>query len=477
MIRRICSLLRVRPPVTNDRGFLFASGASKPTDGTDNYQPGCIFQDTTNGALYVNEGSITSCDFNLIEGPGTLTIGDLTDLEDAYATRVVETGTYQSTASGGVTLSATNTRPVSFLFDDAGAALGAGDYRAVLSRVLLTKDSTNNVSLNPIRGHLKLLDGIDISGSGSIAGVRGYLELAGTGARTLTGHVGALRAAIEEGASGTTTVAASSVYAGLECTLNSTRTYSVTGEMAGIVVNISGGTSKWPEGILIPGTAVVKGMRIGKFVGSAATTAGVAFATAQDIYSDGQLAAFEVHGASASNLGSGYHATCARMRHVVNSTTCVHESYGATSQLVVKDTTLSHLHAGLLGTFEGHTSGVVVNSAYTYGVAGILSRVGGGGAITATTVLSGFTALWNGAALASGSSSAFSVGDTADAGLWTTGLSIERATNAFAFPADGTAPVAAGNYEIHGGTKVRISVTVGGSQYYMLASTDPTTQS
>ena len=48
-------------------------------------------------------------------------------------------------------------------------------------------------------------------------------------------------------------------------------------------------------------------------------------------------------------------------------------------------------------------------------------------------------------------------------------------TNAFAFPAAGGVPVETGAYAVGGGTQVRISVLVGGSQYYVLASTAPTT--
>ncbi len=62
MIDRICDLLRTQPPVMADRGLLFGSGASVPS-AADGWQPGALFQDTTNGYLYINEGSITSCSF------------------------------------------------------------------------------------------------------------------------------------------------------------------------------------------------------------------------------------------------------------------------------------------------------------------------------------------------------------------------------------------------------------------------------
>lgn len=69
MISRLASVLRFKPPVVADRGLLMLSGATVPTDGDDGYQTGCLFQHTDGGnatALYVNEGSITSCDFNAI---------------------------------------------------------------------------------------------------------------------------------------------------------------------------------------------------------------------------------------------------------------------------------------------------------------------------------------------------------------------------------------------------------------------------
>lgn len=188
----------------------------------------------------------------------------LIDMVDAYAGMVVETGTYASTANKGVKLVAANNRPVSFLFDDGGAALVGADYRAVLARTLLTIDQSNAITLNSFRGHLKALDGIDVTSANAVVSpITAYLELEGTGARTLTGHVAGFRAALEEGASGTTTVAASSYYAGIEITLNSSRTYTLTGSMAGLLINTSGGTAVWNNGILIPDSMATTGISIG----------------------------------------------------------------------------------------------------------------------------------------------------------------------------------------------------------------------
>jgi len=69
MLDRVCSLLRINPPVSADEGLLLASGAVVPADGTAGYQPGAIFQHTDGGegtALYVNEGTLAACDFNAV---------------------------------------------------------------------------------------------------------------------------------------------------------------------------------------------------------------------------------------------------------------------------------------------------------------------------------------------------------------------------------------------------------------------------
>jgi len=48
---------------------LHAHGTTVPTDADSGYAVGCLYAKTDGGdgtALYVNEGSATSCDFNLI---------------------------------------------------------------------------------------------------------------------------------------------------------------------------------------------------------------------------------------------------------------------------------------------------------------------------------------------------------------------------------------------------------------------------
>jgi hypothetical protein len=215
---------------------------------------------------------------------------------DAFLGKAIETGTYQSTASGGITLTSTNNRPVSFLFDDAGVEMGVGsDVRATVSRVLLTVDHTTASTINALRGQLKANDLVDMS---SATGVRcatmGYLELAGTGARTVAGYTAAIRASIEEGASGTTTVSGSSFFSGVESNLASGRTYTLTGEMAAFATTATS-TADWDIGLLVSANSCTTGVEVqacttGMLISGATTTpvsVTGAFTTGVSIAADG----------------------------------------------------------------------------------------------------------------------------------------------------------------------------------------------
>ncbi len=78
------------------RGIVQAAGDTKPTDGTAGYSPGCTFHKLNGGnntAYYVNEGTITSCDFNLVAADVpvdftglTSTIAELNKLTGVTAT-------------------------------------------------------------------------------------------------------------------------------------------------------------------------------------------------------------------------------------------------------------------------------------------------------------------------------------------------------------------------------------------------------
>ena len=53
-------------------GILFAFGATVPSDNTAGYAPACIFLDidasTVNTVLYVNIGTATLCNFDVLKG-------------------------------------------------------------------------------------------------------------------------------------------------------------------------------------------------------------------------------------------------------------------------------------------------------------------------------------------------------------------------------------------------------------------------
>lgn len=69
MLDRVASVLRIKPPDPTGEGYLLASGITVPTDGEAGYATGCLFQHTDGGdgtALYVNEGTVTSCNFNAV---------------------------------------------------------------------------------------------------------------------------------------------------------------------------------------------------------------------------------------------------------------------------------------------------------------------------------------------------------------------------------------------------------------------------
>ncbi len=51
------------------RGILLAAGDTVPGDGEEGYAPGCMFQRTNvsdGGAVFVNEGTKASCNFDLV---------------------------------------------------------------------------------------------------------------------------------------------------------------------------------------------------------------------------------------------------------------------------------------------------------------------------------------------------------------------------------------------------------------------------
>ena len=293
---RVLSLLRMRHPVLTDRGLLFGSGPDYPTIGADGWQTGAIWLNTTGAAgssLYVNEGSVTSANFVPVDTAAGASAGAIafddnvtgplisietdTPTNDSYTTPFIITGAYSSSADNALVVTATNNRPVSFLFDDGGDVFVApADIRAGLFRLLLTVNQTAAVTINALRAQIKANNTVGITNAGAVvAPLTGYLELDGVGARTLNGHVACVRAALETGA-GDHTVSLN--LCGFESTLNSSGTFVGGGYTAAFAANISSGTSLWQHGLKIEAASCLVGVTIGAVatgIAVGACTAGI----------------------------------------------------------------------------------------------------------------------------------------------------------------------------------------------------------
>jgi hypothetical protein len=189
-------------------------------------------------------------------------------------------------------------------------------------------------------------------------------------------------------------------------------------------LSVAGPIVTFDSGLVLT-KAAIEGFRIADWVGSGAIGSAVPFSAAQNIYADGQLDIVGVYGESSSDLTSAFSAKCGRFRHLVHNAagTVAHETYGAVGQLVTKNTTLTHLHAGVMGTFEGNTTGSTLNSSYLVGHAAVMARIGGHNKITATTPPAGFLAFNNqSAAITGGNTHAFATSMYSATYPWSTAL-------------------------------------------------------
>ncbi len=444
MIQRLCKLLKIQPPAPNE-GLLFASGTAVPSDGTYGYQIGCLFQHTDGGAntsLYVNEGSLTSCDFNVVSAT-TLgaTAGTVT------ASKAVIVDAYKTLRWGGFNTGAALTDCVNFatvpdtwtdgqldvlsVFSGSGADKGSG-YSAKAARfrhVILTSAGTIAHETYGAVGQL-VVRGTTLTHLHS--GLLGTFEGHTSGAVCNSTYTRGGHAAITARLGGHAAITATTPVSGF-LAFNNASAALAGGRSQAFTTSSYSATYPWTIGLCMPVGSVLQAVRIGDWVAAGATGSAIPFATAQNLYSDGQLNILAVFGESSSDLTSAYAATTGRFRHLVSgsSTTIAHETYGLQGQLVAKSVTLTHLHSGLMGTFEANTTAVTLNSSYTSGGhACVIARLGGHALITATTPIAGFLAFNNAsAALASGKSVAFS---TCAAGSypWSVGLGIRRDTAA-----------------------------------------------
>lgn len=217
--------------------------------------------------LFVNELLVNKIQsFNVAHSSGKTFL----DLPAGYLGKFIETGTYGNTADLGITLSADNTRPVTYLFDDGDAAM-TGNIRGVLSRVAVIANHTGALTLEAIRGQVKFVGGVDFDADYA-AGISGYIEIADSSDFNLNSDdhaVCAVRARVEVGAS---LAVQQGFLTGVYVELNTTGAWTVTqdadGILAGMVITITDQKNDaWGHGIYMAASAVDTGMTI-----NAATT-------------------------------------------------------------------------------------------------------------------------------------------------------------------------------------------------------------
>lgn len=97
-------------------GILMAQGAGVPTASASGYAKGCIYIDTTNGAQYVNTGTVSSATWS-IAGVSGATVPSLTITAAVLTTATITNGTITKTTNGiGATTAAAGSTSA-----DAGA--------------------------------------------------------------------------------------------------------------------------------------------------------------------------------------------------------------------------------------------------------------------------------------------------------------------------------------------------------------------
>jgi len=223
----------------------FGGGAGVDLAGTT----GLTISGTITSALTINGTHTNYIDFGSVGTAGT---SIALHFVDAFLGKVIETGTYQSTADGGVILTSTNTRPVTFLADDSGSNIG-GNVRNVLSRVLLTADQSAG-SIRSLMGQMKLISGVDLT-TGVYAPVQGYFEFVANNDIQTGAKAAGIDASIEVADGATLTVDASGRLAGVHCELTAgdggSATVTQTGDCAAVWIDTAGTITDWKEGVHI----------------------------------------------------------------------------------------------------------------------------------------------------------------------------------------------------------------------------------
>lgn len=111
----------------SDQRPLLVFGATVPTDGVSGYAPGCLFIDTTNGTIYINE-TTTTADFNRLSSEAAQTLGAVT------ATSLATTALILSSAAATETIKA-NTAAALAVTDGTTTFIGV-DTRNTVTGVI-----------------------------------------------------------------------------------------------------------------------------------------------------------------------------------------------------------------------------------------------------------------------------------------------------------------------------------------------------
>jgi hypothetical protein len=168
-------------------------------------------------------------------------------------------GAFSSTTKGsGVALSSSVTSVARVYADDNGAAM-TGNLRTFLARTLLTVDHAGDLSVRSVMGHLKMVNGVDLT-NGYCGGVEGYLEMAGTNNVGATSHLAAVQAIVE--LTTASTVTSGGVLAGVNACWKSDATAS--GNSVGVNIEKHPNNSgAWVTGLNIGASSCATGIKIG----------------------------------------------------------------------------------------------------------------------------------------------------------------------------------------------------------------------
>lgn len=402
MLQRVCSLLRMNPPVILNRGLLFASGSVVPTDDTDGYQPGGFFQDTTNGIVYINEGSVTSCEFNAV------TTGGLAD--------VLTIGAFASLLQGsGIPISSSQTAAARIYSDDAGANI-ATSCRGLLSRFLLTVDASGS-SIRALMGQLKLATGVDVT-TGIYTAVQGYVELAGTHSVKTGATFSCFDASLEVATA--LTVDSGGEACGLHVETTGAGSITNNGTCAGILISNASGAPRWPIGLYITGGSAYAAVKVG------VQDTGVDLTTTYPF-------AVEVHCEANADVVAGDTGSTAGIYaryalEVAQTSNCAH--IGIFGKLRVKANLGEGNHAGVMGWVEISGSTILGGSATTTTAAGSFAVIAAAGLNLSTGHLNGVLVdcSVDDSATIGGTLAGIRLKKSSGCHPWSTGIQIEAAS-------------------------------------------------